>query len=254
MQQKRNHQTTLWKPPKARVHKLKINRISKNQRHKKINEKDGGVKEKETLKTNKVKVVKGKQSEKVDGVKNEKAPKTRKRDANEDVHEVVNLDDAEDLDDYGKLQVRVGHFKFMTFASNLSPSQKQAIIDMGFGALLDVNLPQNDQSFSAWLMHCFEENSRTLYLPYNKSIVVCEEDVEVVYGIPRGEKEVKEVEDEEQEETPLTRWGKYWGVVSGSPKTHNVLKKYESGEEKEKKMEIIKEKMNKKKLEQNLQN
>uniref|UniRef100_A0A803LXS2 Uncharacterized protein n=1 Tax=Chenopodium quinoa TaxID=63459 RepID=A0A803LXS2_CHEQI len=139
----------------------------------------------------------------------------------------------------------------MTFASNLSPSQNQAIIDMGFGALLDVNLPQNDQSFSAWLMHCFEENSRTLYLPYNKSIVVCEEDVEVVYGIPRGEKEVKEVEDEEQEETPLTRWRKYWGVVSGSPKTHNVLKKYESEEEKEKKMEIMKAKMNKRKLEMN---
>uniref|UniRef100_A0A803LKR4 Uncharacterized protein n=1 Tax=Chenopodium quinoa TaxID=63459 RepID=A0A803LKR4_CHEQI len=179
-----------------------------NSKTQKNNEKDGGVKEKETLKTEKVKVEKGKQSEKVDGVKNEKAHKKRKRDANEDVHEVVKLADAEDLDDYGKLQVRVGHFKFMTFVSNLSPSQKQAIIDMGFGALLDVNLPQNDQSFSAWLMHCFEENSRTLYLPYNKSIVVCEEDVEVVYGIPRGEKEVKEVEDEEQEETPLTRWRK----------------------------------------------
>ncbi|XP_021758734.1 titin-like [Chenopodium quinoa] len=181
--------------------------------------------------------------------KKKKIENKRKRETKTDYNyeEVMNLDDDEDvvLDDEDRLGVRVGHLKFMRFVKHLSPPQKELVVQMGFGYILNLNLPQNDQKFCAWLVKSFEENSCTLYLPYNKSIEICEEDVEVVYGIPRGDKIVKEVEevaesnDEEEEESLLTRWRKAYCITSGSPKTHLILGKYEPEEEEEEKEKKI---------------
>ena len=180
---------------------------------------------------------KGKQVEKIE--------KKRKRKVDEDElidDNVVNLSDDEEVKD-DKLTVRVGHVKFMKFVSNLTPLQKQAVEDMGFGAFLSVNLPQNDAVFCAWLLKHFEENSSTLYLPLNKTVEITEQDVQIVYGVPRGNKVVTEKEPKKTEEededlelvTPLMRWREMWGCKTGSPRTQWIFEKYESEEEKKNK-------------------
>uniref|UniRef100_A0A803MBQ3 Uncharacterized protein n=1 Tax=Chenopodium quinoa TaxID=63459 RepID=A0A803MBQ3_CHEQI len=86
----------------------------------------------------------------------------------------------------------------------------------------------------------FEENSSTLYLPFKKSVEINEQDIQIVYGVPRGKKIVYEKEPNKAEEededleivTPLMRWREMWGCKTGSPRTQWIFEKYESEEEK----------------------
>uniref|UniRef100_A0A803L301 Uncharacterized protein n=1 Tax=Chenopodium quinoa TaxID=63459 RepID=A0A803L301_CHEQI len=105
---------------------------------------------------------------------------------------------------------------------------------MGFGSLLCIGLPKNDVVNCAWLLKHFEENSCALYLPYKKSVDITKEDVQIVYGVPRGkrvvcEKETKKIEEEDDDDvqivTPLMRWRDNWRCTTGieQPRTYPII-------------------------------
>ncbi|XP_021721242.1 uncharacterized protein LOC110688786 [Chenopodium quinoa] len=112
-----------------------------------------------------------------------------------------------------KSSKRRGHVKFIAWIKKMTPTQKQQVVDIGLGSLLDISLPQLDQKFCNWLLGSFEENSQCFELPKNEKIEIEVEDVRVVYGLPTGEiPTVEPKSDKISEEYAefLKKWRKSW--------------------------------------------
>ncbi|KMS94487.1 hypothetical protein BVRB_020920 [Beta vulgaris subsp. vulgaris] len=86
------------------------------------------------------------------------------------------------------VKVRHSTTPFQAFIAAIAdqPEKKQAIIDMGFGGLLELDMPRNDPIFCARLVSRFCVGSGSLLLRRGKDIDIREIDVHLVYGIPLG--------------------------------------------------------------------
>ncbi|XP_021747453.1 chromo domain-containing protein cec-1-like [Chenopodium quinoa] len=112
-----------------------------------------------------------------------------------------------------KSSKRGGHVKFIAWIKKMTPTQKQQVVDIGLGSLLDIRLPQLDQKFCNWLLGSFEENSQCFELPNNEKIKIEVEDVRVVYGLPTGEIPIVEPKSDKISEEYaefLKKWRKSW--------------------------------------------
>ncbi|XP_021864133.2 uncharacterized protein [Spinacia oleracea] len=99
-----------------------------------------------------------------------------------------------------KTGVRGGHGKFITFISMMNEQKKEAVRNIGLGALLDFQLPTSSQQFVTWLCNNFEENSQYLYLLKNEKILIEFEDVKKIYGLPSGEVDIVEAKSDKASE------------------------------------------------------
>uniref|UniRef100_A0A803KPH1 Uncharacterized protein n=1 Tax=Chenopodium quinoa TaxID=63459 RepID=A0A803KPH1_CHEQI len=75
---------------------------------------------------------------------------------------------------------------------DLPPQHKDAINDLGFGGFLHLTLDAHNGSFSEELVNSFDPDRTSLKLFNGKEILITEEDVHVVYGLPQGPVKIKE--------------------------------------------------------------
>ncbi|XP_056698382.1 uncharacterized protein [Spinacia oleracea] len=134
-----------------------------------------------------------------------------------------------------KTGVRGGHGKFITFISMINEQKKEAVRNIGLGALLDFQLPTSSQQFVTWLCNNFEENSQNLYLPKNEKILIEFEDVKKIYGLPSGEVEIVEAKSDKASEefsAFMASWKKIfvdskWNPLGNKvPSVQKILKYY----------------------------
>uniref|UniRef100_A0A803MIU2 Uncharacterized protein n=1 Tax=Chenopodium quinoa TaxID=63459 RepID=A0A803MIU2_CHEQI len=125
---------------------------------------------------------------------------------------------------------------------DLPPQHKDGINDLGFGGFLHLSLDAHNGSFSEELVNSFDPDRTSLKLFNGNEILITEEDVHVVYGLPQGPVKIKEprtnfnfdkkdseVSDEERKEREdnslfLRQWRSQFGLDTGSP-TFGVLVK-----------------------------
>ncbi|XP_056691314.1 uncharacterized protein [Spinacia oleracea] len=134
-----------------------------------------------------------------------------------------------------KTGVRGGHGKFITFISMMNEQKKEAVRNIGLGALQDFQLPTSSQQFVTWLCNNFEENNQNLYLPRNEKILIEFEDVKKIYGLPRGEVEIVEAKSDKASEefsAFMASWKKIfidskWNPLGNKvPSVQKILKYY----------------------------
>ncbi|KMT17405.1 hypothetical protein BVRB_2g038600 [Beta vulgaris subsp. vulgaris] len=135
----------------------------------------------------------------------------------------VNTDEVQEISDDEEplsAKVRQSTVPFQNFLTAIGdqPAKRQAIIDMGFGGLLELDLPKNDPIFCAELLSKYCVGSGCLLLRRDKEIDIREMDVHLVYGLPLGGLEVDESKESDAEyQVMLEGWRAYIGVQRGSP-------------------------------------
>ncbi|XP_021752404.1 ABC transporter F family member 4-like isoform X5 [Chenopodium quinoa] len=141
----------------------------------------------------------------------------RKKKMKTEMVQAIETDEVEEIqeDEFEeeKSSKRGGHVKFIAWIKKMTPTQKQQVVDIGLGSLLDISLPQLDQKFCNWLLGSFEENSQCFELPKNEKIEIEVEDVRVVYGLPTGEIPIVEPKSDKISEEYaefLKKWRKSW--------------------------------------------
>ncbi|XP_056685405.1 uncharacterized protein [Spinacia oleracea] len=104
--------------------------------------------------------------------------------------------------------------------------KQQAIVELGFGSLLQLDIPQNENPFPYELVRNFNSSDRSLHLP-KSSLDITVEDVYLVYGIPIGGAPVVEWTDEQDPEVlrVFAEFWAYWQVKSGCPKLKEMVEK-----------------------------
>ncbi|KMS95626.1 hypothetical protein BVRB_006370 [Beta vulgaris subsp. vulgaris] len=110
-------------------------------------------------------------------------------------------------------------FKAFLAAIANQPHKRQAIIDMGFGGLLELDMPNNDPIFSARLLSRYSVGSGSLMLRRGREIEIKDIDVHLVYGITLGGLLVDDNKDNDNVDyrLMLEEWREYVGVQRGSP-------------------------------------
>ncbi|XP_056695160.1 uncharacterized protein [Spinacia oleracea] len=124
-----------------------------------------------------------------------------------------------------KTGVRGGHGKFINFISMMNEEKKEAVRNISLGPLLDFQLPTSSQQFVTWLCNNFEENSQYLYLPKNEKILIEFEDVEKIYGLPKGEVDIVEAKSDKASEefsAFMARWKKTFIYEKWNPLGNKV--------------------------------
>ena len=98
-------------------------------------------------------------------------------------------------------------FKAIT---NLTPRQKQDVIDMGFGDVLKFKISKVPTRLAFWLLEKFDENTCSLNLPV-RVIKITRELVRELLGVPMGEVHL-DARDEADHRNELTRkWKAQFG-------------------------------------------
>ncbi|XP_057248312.1 uncharacterized protein LOC130590263 [Beta vulgaris subsp. vulgaris] len=121
------------------------------------------------------------------------------------------------------VKVRHSTTPFQAFIAAIAdqPEKKQAIIDMGFGGLLELDMPRNDPIFCARLVSRYCVGSGSILLCRGKEIDIREIDIHLVYGIPLGGlvvDETKELQENDADfRSMIEDWREYVGVQRGSP-------------------------------------
>ncbi|XP_074298646.1 uncharacterized protein LOC141629566 [Silene latifolia] len=100
----------------------------------------------------------------------------------------------------------------------LSPEQREAINEIGFGCLLELDITQICGDLGIWLVRNINPYSLTLSLAPNSSFCITEVDVYLALKLPCGPKYVEEAKDrgnDEVVEEAIINWKKRWGVRKG---------------------------------------
>ncbi|XP_019184037.1 PREDICTED: uncharacterized protein LOC109178942 [Ipomoea nil] len=134
---------------------------------------------------------------------------------------------------------RMGPKLMFDLVQRLSPRQKQAVVETGFGGLLHLQLCTNESKLVQYLLDNFNV-CRCDFVLEDDSLHIEEEDVEYTLGIPRGPLKVNEgtkMEDTSTREYKLllTSWRRRWGITAGSPITtqmpDEIVRRADHGDE-----------------------
>ena len=106
-------------------------------------------------------------------------------------------------------------FKAMT---QLTPMQRQDVIDMGFGDILKFKINKVPTRLAFWLMDRFDENTCSLNLP-GRVIPITRELVRQLLGVPMGEVHL-DARDETDHRNKLTR---QWKAQFGKERKRHYL-------------------------------
>ena len=123
----------------------------------------------------------------------------------------------------------------MKLVENLTEEKKEVVRRIWFGALLNLQYPPSNVGFHMSLIKSFDHNSSTVLLPMNNKFDINEDDVEPVFGLPRGNENI--VEPATLSYSPefknfLTRWREFWCLKEdkGSPSINKMIKRYTNEE------------------------
>ncbi|CAA0830922.1 Unknown protein [Striga hermonthica] len=110
-------------------------------------------------------------------------------------HDVDEADDIDvennDDDVLPRVTTRSSAAMFVKAISNLSDVKKNVVRDMGFGCLLELSITTTSSKMGFWLVENFNHMDRKLQLYDEEKVHVKEDDVYAVFGLPRGEVEIK---------------------------------------------------------------
>ncbi|XP_057789729.1 uncharacterized protein LOC131006583 [Salvia miltiorrhiza] len=88
------------------------------------------------------------------------------------------------------LHTRTTPSSFSSTMSKLNQNQKNAVIEMGFGHLLELNVRALPTKMAYWLLENFDHETGNLVIDDNVQIKVTEDDVYRVFGFPRGTEKI----------------------------------------------------------------
>ncbi|PWA99587.1 phospholipase-like protein [Artemisia annua] len=112
--------------------------------------------------------------------------------------------------DVDRVHVRVSLWSLHRLIPNLSPKQREDVIDMGFGAVLGFKIKDVPTRLSYWLLDNFDEDTCVLNVN-GKAISITRETVKDVLGLPMGSVCV-EARDEADFRHPLViEWKRQFG-------------------------------------------
>ncbi|KAL2893663.1 O-fucosyltransferase 16 [Bienertia sinuspersici] len=92
---------------------------------------------------------------------------------------------------YMCLSSRMSPSSVCSVMKNLSPSQKKAVNEIGFGSLEYLKVTQIPLQLGYWLVKHFDANSCSLVIPGGDALTISEEDVHEVLGLPIGGEEIE---------------------------------------------------------------
>ncbi|KAL2929925.1 S-antigen protein, partial [Bienertia sinuspersici] len=106
---------------------------------------------------------------------------------------------------YMCLSSRMSPSSVCSVMKNLSPSQKKAVNEIGFGSLEYLKVTQIPLQLGYWLVKHFDANSCSLVIPGGDALTISEEDVHEVLGLPIGGEEI-EIDLEVKDMDVVKQW------------------------------------------------
>ena len=119
----------------------------------------------------------------------------------------------------GLLRHRMASGGFLNVVERLDHDQWRAIMPIGFGGMLAVRTRLIPKRLARWLLESYDPWETSLKLP-NGKVLIYEEDVLAMLGLPMGALEVKEAKasDNDTEYAMfLEQWRQRWNVKRGGP-------------------------------------
>lgn len=118
----------------------------------------------------------------------------------------------EDVGQFQALKSRMSHSSVYRVVSSLSNVQKKVVREIGFGSLLDLKATHLPLQLAYWLVVHFDAGNCSLSLPNEQPLVITEEDVHDVLGLPVGG-EVLQF-DADEDSIMLNSWKKQFETNS----------------------------------------
>ncbi|XP_074302425.1 uncharacterized protein LOC141633985 [Silene latifolia] len=116
------------------------------------------------------------------------------------------------------LRTRLCIANFQNFIKRLSPKQREAVNEIGFGCLLELEITQICGNLGMWLVRNINPYSLELTLAPNSSFRITEVDVYLALKLSCGPKYVEEAKDRGNDEVvqdSILKWKRRWGVSKG---------------------------------------
>ncbi|KAH6827467.1 hypothetical protein C2S53_002504 [Perilla frutescens var. hirtella] len=91
------------------------------------------------------------------------------------------------MDEYNNLKNRTSPLMLSNTIKGLTDVQKQEVRDMGFGAILHLDINNVPPKLAYWILDNFDTNRCEIVLEDGRRVHVGEEDVRLMFGFPRGQ-------------------------------------------------------------------
>ncbi|PWA65859.1 hypothetical protein CTI12_AA302760 [Artemisia annua] len=126
---------------------------------------------------------------------------------------------SKDNDKSDRIVARIPPASLFKAITSLTHMQRQDVIDMGFGDILEFKISKVPTRLAFWLLEMFDENTCSLNLP-GRVIKITRELVRELLGVPMGEVHL-DARDEANHRNELTRrWKAQFGTIKRHYSTH----------------------------------
>ncbi|KAK1396790.1 hypothetical protein POM88_006653 [Heracleum sosnowskyi] len=105
-----------------------------------------------------------------------------------------------------KLLIRAYPSTFSNVIDGLSSAQKEWVREVGFGSLLSFSLRTIPHEIGINVIWWFDHLNYEMSFGKDRKIKICEEDMNDILGLPRGEKEVEYKTDKKKDDEQVKEW------------------------------------------------
>ncbi|KAH6773815.1 hypothetical protein C2S51_012219 [Perilla frutescens var. frutescens] len=93
--------------------------------------------------------------------------------------------------DYPNLKHRTSPLELYNSISQLTIAQKQAVRELGFGSILNLQIKDVPPKLSYWVLSHFDPKRSEIILGIDRRVHVAEDDVRLMFGFPRGQRKIE---------------------------------------------------------------
>ncbi|KAH6775753.1 hypothetical protein C2S52_013314 [Perilla frutescens var. hirtella] len=93
--------------------------------------------------------------------------------------------------DYPNLKHRTSPLELHNSISQLTIAQKQAVRELGFGSILNLQIKDVPPKLSYWVLSHFDPKRSEIILGIDRRVHVAEDDVRLMFGFPRGQRKIE---------------------------------------------------------------
>ncbi|KAH6798602.1 hypothetical protein C2S51_035086 [Perilla frutescens var. frutescens] len=93
--------------------------------------------------------------------------------------------------EYPNLKYQTSPLALHNSISQLTNAQKQAVRDMVFGSILNLDIKNVPPKLSYWVISNFDPKHSEIILGSDRRVHVCEDDVRLMFGFPRGQYKIE---------------------------------------------------------------